>query len=110
MERACSNENTNGSFSIDPHDVAIALARSADPAEPTDRTSDEHNDTSHAELIQLHGSDTYPKDDISTKSHGSAFILSASPAIPCHETRRFAGAWGPEGPRPLQLLCIGDSR
>ena len=65
--------------------LTFALTVSADPAEPTDRTSDEHNDTSHAELIQLHGSDTYPKDDISTKSHGSVFILSASPAIPCHD-------------------------
>ncbi len=81
-----SDEDTNGSFSIDPHDVAIALARSADPAEPTDRTSDEHNDTSHAELIQLHGSDTCPKDGISTKSHDSAFILT-----PGHERRIWDG-------------------
>ena len=63
--------------------LTFALTVSADPAEPTDRTSDEHNDTSHAELIQLHGSDTCPKDDILTEPHDSAFILSAPPAIPC---------------------------
>jgi hypothetical protein len=49
--------------------LTFALTVSADPAEPTDRTSDEHNDTSHAELIQLHGSDTCPKDDILTEPH-----------------------------------------
>ena len=58
--------------------LTFALTVSADPAEPTDRTSDEHNDTSHTELIQLHGSDTYPKDDILTEPHYWPITATAS--------------------------------
>ena len=74
--------------------LTFALTVPADPAEPTDRTTDEQSDKLHAELIQLHGSDTCPRYDILTEPHYWATTLTV-PAMPAM-------------PRPLNSVCRAD--
>ena len=68
------SQKCRGSFLIDS---AAPLGRSSARAN--------HTDNSNAHSNGLHSIDTNDLDDTSTKSHDSAFILSASPAIPCHD-------------------------
>ena len=72
--------------------LTFALTVPADPAEPTDRTTDEQSDKLHAELIQLHGSDTCPRYDILTEPHYWATTLTV-PAMPAMPRPRIPTPW-----------------